>query len=164
MKTKIEQQGLQKIETDFKWMLERYRQVLLNLGEAKLVKHLFNAQGSLQPSIPDDQATTDKLTQALSIAFQLLNLVEENAAVQFRRRLEDQLGLESIRGSWAETFKRWQKAGVTEQQAKECLKEIKIMPVLTAHPTEAKRVSIIELHREFYLLLVKKENSTWSTK
>lgn len=164
MKTNIEQQGLQKIETDFQWLLGRYRQVLLELGENRLVQHLFNSKGGLHPRIPNDQETIDKMTQALSIAFQLLNLVEENAAVQFRRKLEDQIGLSAIRGSWAETFDLWKQANITELQAIKHLKEIRIMPVLTAHPTEAKRVSIIELHREFYLLLVKKENSTWSNK
>lgn len=164
MKTNIEQQGLQKIETDFRWLLQRYRQVLLSLGEEKLVQHLFNEAGTLQPSIPKDQGTIDKMTQALSIAFQLLNLVEENAAVQFRRQLEDHIGLSAIRGSWAETFELWKTNGISDQAAAKCLSEIKIMPVLTAHPTEAKRVSIIELHREFYLLLVKKENTIWSKK
>ncbi len=37
-----------------------------------------------------------------------------------------------------------------------------VIPVLTAHPTEAKRVTVIELHRELYLLLVKKENTSLS--
>jgi phosphoenolpyruvate carboxylase len=38
----------------------------------------------------------------------------------------------------------------------------KVIPVLTAHPTEAKRVTVIEIHRELYLLLVQKENTALS--
>ncbi len=34
--------------------------------------------------------------------------------------------------------------------------------MLTAHPTEAKRLTVLDIHRELYLLLVKKENPTWS--
>ena len=30
--------------------------------------------------------------------------------------------------------------------------------VLTAHPTEAKRTSVLECHREIYLMLVEREN------
>jgi phosphoenolpyruvate carboxylase len=43
-----------------------------------------------------------------------MNLVEENAAVQYRRKLENRTGAASIRGSWAETFKKWQKQGLNE--------------------------------------------------
>jgi phosphoenolpyruvate carboxylase len=34
--------------------------------------------------------------------------------------------------------------------------------LLTAHPTEAKRITVIEIHRELYLLLVQKENTAFS--
>src|SRR6185369_9661886 len=37
---------------------------------------------------------------------------------------------------------------------------IRVQPVLTAHPTEAKRTSVLERHREIYLMLVERENST----
>ena len=42
------------------------------------------------------------------------------------------------------------------------ISEVNVMPVLTAHPTEAKRVSVIEIHRELYLLLVQRENISLS--
>ena len=40
------------------------------------------------------------------------------------------------------------------------LPRILVQPVLTAHPTEAKRAAILERHREIYLLLVERENPT----
>src|SRR5690606_11319141 len=45
----------------------------------------------------------------------------------------------------------------------EIIKNISLTPVLTAHPTEAKRVSILELHREIYLNLIKLENTAFSS-
>ena len=39
---------------------------------------------------------------------------------------------------------------------------IHVQPVLTAHPTEAKRSSVLERHRELYVLLVERENPTRS--
>ncbi|MCA1745460.1 MAG: phosphoenolpyruvate carboxylase, partial [Bacteroidales bacterium] len=104
----------------------------------------------------------DKLVQALSILFQLMNLVEENSAAQYRRKVENRLGASFIRGSWAETFTKWQKQGLSEEDIAAILPNVLVNPVLTAHPTEAKRISILELHRELYLLLVKKENVIWS--
>ena len=35
-------------------------------------------------------------------------------------------------------------------------------PVLTAHPTEAKRPTVLDHHREFYLLLLRRENQMWT--
>ena len=37
---------------------------------------------------------------------------------------------------------------------------IHVQPVLTAHPTEAKRASVLDRHRELYLMLVERENPT----
>jgi len=42
------------------------------------------------------------------------------------------------------------------------ISETQVIPVLTAHPTEAKRITVIEIHRELYLLLVQKENTSLS--
>jgi phosphoenolpyruvate carboxylase len=36
-------------------------------------------------------------------------------------------------------------------------------PVLTAHPTEAKRPVVLALYRQLYLLLVKRENSMYTS-
>jgi len=135
--------------------------VLRGLGEEKVARLLFAINEDEKETIVDTSGE-EKLVQALSIYFQLMNLVSENAAVQFRRKLENRLGADSIRGSWAETFSKWRQSGLSQQQIADILPNIHLMPVLTAHPTEAKRVSILELHRELYLLLVKKENIIWS--
>jgi len=134
---------------------------LRGLGEEKVARLLFAINEDEKETIVDTSGE-EKLVQALSIYFQLMNLVSENAAVQFRRKLENRLGADSIRGSWAETFSKWRQSGLSQQQIADILPNIHLMPVLTAHPTEAKRVSILELHRELYLLLVKKENIIWS--
>ena len=161
IKAETELEGLQKIADDLHAAGKFFDAVLRGLGEEKVARLLFAIN-------EEDRETTagsseeDKLVQALSIYFQLMNLVSENAAVQFRRKLENRLGAGSIRGSWAETFSKWKKRGLTQQQIAGLLPKIHLMPVLTAHPTEAKRVSILELHRELYLLLVKKENIIWS--
>ena len=66
------------------------------------------------------------------------------------------------RGSWGEAFHFWKNSNVTEEDMLNAVSATHVIPVLTAHPTEAKRVTVIELHRELYLLLVKKENTSLS--
>ncbi len=161
LKQQIESDGLQKISKDLSTVTLYLREVLKDLKEDALVKLLL-VVNELDKADTIGKIPDEKLVQVLSILFQLMNLVEENAATQYRRKLENRLGASYIRGSWAETFTKWQKQGLNEKQIAELLTKVHIMPVLTAHPTEAKRTSILELHRELYLLLVKKENVIWS--
>lgn len=162
IKQKIGAEGFQKIGNDLHAAGQFFREMLQDLHEDDLATTLFALyKGEIQQPIADENSEA-KLVQALGIHFQLMNLVEENAAVQFRRKVENRLGAAHIRGSWAETFSKWQSRGLTEEQMANILRQVHVMPVLTAHPTEAKRVSILELHRELYLLLAKKENAIWS--
>lgn len=159
----IKKNELQKTREDLHALVSLFKQVLSDHDEEAVAATLTLLEDSIaqnkhiESDIPDE-----KLIQALSILFQVMNLVEENSGVQSRRKLENQLGPSGVRGSWGETFDHWISKGVTENQIAELLPTIRIMPVLTAHPTEAKRISILELHRELYLLLVKKENKVWS--
>ncbi|TVR65184.1 MAG: phosphoenolpyruvate carboxylase [Gemmatimonadales bacterium] len=102
------------------------------------------------------------LSKAASIYFQLITIVEENAAVQLRRRLEDEHGLARISGLWAKTLEGLKAAGLTEEEIASRLREIRIEPVLTAHPTESKRSTMIDQLRTIYLLMVKRENRIWT--
>jgi len=146
---------LEYIISAFKETLERIHKknasVLLDLKKKKeLENDFFNKT--------DD----DTIIQVYGIYFQLMNLIEENAATQFRRRKEDKEGVASLRGSWGETLKEWKEKGVDSEKMKEIFSQTEVIPVLTAHPTESKRVTIIELQREFYLLLVLNEISFYT--
>lgn len=137
-----------------------FRQVLENLGEEELTEMLLLLQQGKKPVRLSNPS--EKHIQVLSIYLQFMNLVEENASVQFRRKIVDQNGMDAIRGSWSETFGRWAKQGLSQEQMVLLIGKTTLMPVLTAHPTEAKRVSILDLHRDLYLKLVTLENPTFS--
>ncbi|MBW3466453.1 phosphoenolpyruvate carboxylase [Arthrospiribacter ruber] len=153
----------EKISSDMDFLKKCFQKVLSDLGEQQLADILDNALDN-ESILKMGTDLEEKHIQVLSIYLQLMNLVEENAAVQFRRKLEEEYGMEAIRGSWSETFSRQKKLGLTESQILHVIREIKLSPVLTAHPTEAKRISIIELHRDLYLQLVKLENSSFTPK
>jgi phosphoenolpyruvate carboxylase len=160
-KEQLDSQSLSKIKDDFIYLIETFSEMLVSVGEDGLAKTLPWINEN--PSLADTKGIPDqKIIQALSIGFQLLNLVEENNATHYRRKSEFFRGPESIRGSWAETLSFLRNEGYSESEIGETLKKLNVMPVLTAHPTEAKRVTVLEIQRELYRLLVKRENPNWS--
>jgi len=161
IKKTIEAKGIQKTKDDLNFVMSCYKEMLDDLYENDIA-HLIQQSNYDKIAQKSKEVSDEKLIQALSIYFQLTNLVEENSATQFRRNLENEIDVSAIRGSWGETFKIWKEEGISETEMLDVLSTLNVMPVLTAHPTEAKRVSVLELHRELYLLLVKNENNIWT--
>ena len=58
-------------------------------------------------------------------------------------------------------FKEAKASGYGEEEILRTIGKMHVEPVLTAHPTEAKRATVLE-HRELYLLLVQRENAMWT--
>jgi len=155
----LDRQGLEKIKVDLDYMVTLFREMLASIGEKELADGLFMHGMTVSK---EKDPSNEKLVQAIGICFELLNLVEENAATQYRRKAETEFGIESTRGSWGETLHKWKAEGVDPARIVKKLQEVRVVPVLTAHPTEAKRLTVLDIHRELYLLLVKRENPKWS--
>src|SRR5438045_3630275 len=82
-------------------------------------------------------AQADQVAHAFSLFFQLVNLCEERARV---RHLESQpQPAQSLRA----VFQELRKAKVSSSKLQRCLDSLEIQPVLTAHPTEAKRRTVL---------------------
>ena len=158
-KEKLELEGLNKIQHDFAYLRTVFKEMLVSFGEDELANAIPFGN---EVKISIDERGNEKLIQAIGICFQLLNSAEENAATQYRRKAETNFSLESTRGSWGETLAKWKKDGICEDSILGKLKSIRVTLVLTAHPTEAKRLTVLDIHRDIYLLLVKKENQVWS--
>jgi phosphoenolpyruvate carboxylase len=105
---------------------------------------------------------TQKHLQIYSTCFQLLNIVEVNGAVQNRRLIEDQKSPAEINGLWSYNLHLLKNNGFSAEQIAEYLPQINVEPVLTAHPTEAKRTIMLEHLRNLYLLVVKRENKIYT--
>lgn len=143
---------VEKIETDSRFLTASLREVLEELGLPALAQALESPP----------QQTDREVVRLYAAYFQLLNLVEENATAQYRRRLEAQHGMARISGLWAKSLLKLKNEGFTEGQIAELLPHIQIEPVLTAHPTESKRTTTLGHLRALYLLLVKRENQVWT--
>lgn len=148
-----------KVQNDLEYLLECVKEIFTEMEENKLVQFISFLEGKTSP--PDD-LELERTVQLLSLYFQLLNMVEENSAAQFRRKMETEKGFTQITGLWGEKLSDLVNKGFNGEQIAGIFPEIQVEPVLTAHPTEAKRATILEQHRELYLLLVKKENTIWT--
>ncbi|BBU60527.1 phosphoenolpyruvate carboxylase [Methylosinus sp. C49] len=100
--------------------------------------------------------------QAQGIWFQLLSIAEQASAMRRRRTIERAKGRDELLGSFAHVLADAAKAGVTADEIRAQLKSLRIRPVITAHPTEAKRVTVLEKNRKIYLLLKDLESSRWT--
>ena len=100
--------------------------------------------------------------QARGIWFQLLNILEQNATVRRHRDIETSLGADCNDGTFMYLFARARKQGIDADAVRTLLAEARIQPVITAHPTEAKRITILQIHRRIYLLLKQLELTRWT--
>ena len=159
-----EEQSADKVKNDLLFIMQCFKEVLIELKEDELAESLPWLDDEANTYTPNKIESSSPLrrSQALSISFQLLNMVEENASTQFRRTVEIERGIHFIVGSWGEHIKRLRKLGLDGIEIAKIFPEIKVQPVLTAHPTEAKRATVLDQHRELYLLLVKRENQIWT--
>ncbi len=148
----------EKIDRDQHFLVECFAEMLHSLGEQSIA----NQMPWIGNALPQGEDTPERLAQAYSVGFQLLNMVEENASAQHRRATEEVEGLDHVSGLWGQIFHQLRDAGLTSAQIAEQLADIRVEPVLTAHPTEAKRASVLEHHRALYLLLLKRENQMWT--
>lgn len=117
---------------------------------------LLSGKGGDLSSSPDVTACL----QALNIWFQLLKIIDENVATRARRMVETDEGPAAVEGSYARVV------GTSVPMEPEAfwrnVQGLCVGPTLTAHPTEAKRVTVLEIHRRIYRGLVALEARRWT--
>jgi len=152
------QERLGKPYQDLEFLLKCLEEILLENGEDELAKWIpwINEPVELKPEL-----FTAKHIQLYSMVFHLLNIAEENGAVQARRQKENEHPA-GVKGLWAQNLSILKEQGVPANRIAESLKDVKVQSVFTAHPTEAKRITVLEHHRDLYLLVVKLENKMFS--
>ncbi|MBI1289881.1 phosphoenolpyruvate carboxylase [bacterium] len=150
-----------KIDEDYRFLLECFREVLQELHNPELAD-LVPIPGEDTAPLGGAPVDSDREMHALSIVFQLLNLVEENASAQARRIRESNEGILREPGLWGQNLRQLLQGGETGASIAAMLRQIHVEPVLTAHPTEAKRPTVLQIHRAIYLVLVQLENNMWT--
>jgi phosphoenolpyruvate carboxylase len=154
-RTELLREGFAKWTSDFDYVRELFCQMLEEEGDVELAAFL---RACFEGGKPYAGSLSLRHCQALSIIFQLLDIVEENTANQVRRRSEDPRRQESEPGLWLYNLGALRQRGFGEPAVRQALERSSVEPVLTAHPTEAKRATVLEHHRAIYLLLIEREN------
>ncbi len=154
----LRERGFRLLEDDLKFLMTAFAAVLRRMGEHGLADKLPWLGQTQEVGAEPNRA----LGQALSIAFQLLNIVEERAASQVRRLREKERGAESEPGMWPDNLRQMKSLGISEAELLTVLRDVCVEPVLTAHPTEAKRESVRDLHLEIYALMNRHENKDYT--
>jgi phosphoenolpyruvate carboxylase len=144
-------EGFELIDETLSFLVDCLGDALKSLGEESLIPYL-----PWSGTVPENHPP-DGTQQLYSIGFQLLNMVEERVAAAIRREREKVLGAGSIRGLWPRALRDMTSLGLGPKEILAVLADVDVQPVLTAHPTEAKRASVRERHRALYEELVRNE-------
>jgi len=153
------QEKIGKVYHDLEYLLICLKEVMIESGENELAGDIPWISGNTDFG---DKKFSEKHLQLYSTCFQLLNIVEVNGAVQSRRKTEGGISPDKITGLWSYNIELLKENGFRAEEIAAQLSKIHVEPVLTAHPTEAKRTVMLEHLRNLYLLVVKRENTMYN--
>ena len=146
-----------------------YEDELVNLLYEQLLSVIRTRQSDIEQILEGQQDIRSGSNQQIlyiletyGIWFQLLSIAEQNAMVQQRRQIEKEYSRDRVPGTFAYTFFSAEQHGISADEIQKILDKSFICPVITAHPTEAKRVTVLEIHRRIYILLKQLELPRWT--
>lgn len=151
---KLVESGLAQVEEEHEFLIDAFTDVLVGMGEKEAARAVANDTDEMS-----DAQLSDQTVQAISFSFQLLNLAEEHVANSIRRTRESTLGTSAEPGHWGHYFKRLKDEDFSANEVRSKIAELQVEPVFTKHPTEAKRWSVLQLHREVVRILRHRETA-----
>ncbi|MCP1659090.1 phosphoenolpyruvate carboxylase [Neisseria perflava] len=124
------------------------------------VKQLADADDSgaiIEKILPQlDEQQTHDLTLACGLFAQILNIAED-VHHERRRQAHEDAGSNAAEGSLAETIRKLRAAHIDDSAVQKQLDATNVTAVLTAHPTEVQRQSVLSFNRRIRALLPQRE-------
>src|SRR5215469_7453816 len=150
-RTLVEQAG----ETLFKTVEQLRRLLIQSRGNSGEGPHVFNEEMRQAQEIVHQLEIRDayRVTKAFAIYFELTNLAETNHRKRRRRAGKIHSDHAPLAGSFRGTLLRMRDSGIDVEQALEALRQVKVVPVFTAHPTEVARRTVLQKRRRISQLL-----------
>ncbi|MEN8725190.1 MAG: phosphoenolpyruvate carboxylase [Lentimonas sp.] len=145
-------QGLKQVEEEHNFLIEAFTDVLQSMDQSNAAALIKGRLKKVSPNNLDDAGV-----QAISFYFQLLNLAEEHVANSMRRTREAKVGITAEPGHWGHYLNRLKQARIKPTEVRKQISDLWVEPVFTKHPTEAKRWSVLGIHREIVRLLRHRE-------
>ncbi len=142
----VEQEGQELLDDE-----ERVRALARAAREGGSREELGEAVGELAI---DRRAS---VLRAFALFFQLANIAEQHHRIRRRREYENEGRVPNE--SLAETFAALDASGVGAGELSEAAARLAVELVLTAHPTEATRRSVLEAHRRIAALLAQLDDA-----
>jgi len=138
-------------------MVEKIREMSKSLRmnkDAKLFEEFQTTIKSLDPDI------RHQVIRAFAIYFQLVNIAEQNHRIRRKRDYERSTG-ESIQpGSIESSVLDLKYKDIPVEEVREMLEDISLELVMTAHPTEATRRAVLDIHKRIAYEVMELDNPT----
>jgi len=128
-------------------VIERLRKGYITLHEEpdkRLAERLRRLIEGLNPDV------LTHLIRTYTIYFKLVGIAEEGFQHRVRRRIAGS-DAELWSGSFTRTLQEMRDQDISPQEVQDILDEARYLPVFTAHPTEAKRRTVMQLLRRIFV-------------
>lgn len=121
------------------------------------------------PDLDEIKAQVDELgpreaarvARAFTLFFLLINTAEQVHRVRLRlQRERSRADMGSPKGSIADAFETLKEQGKSAEQVRRALRKVRIRPVLTAHPTEATRRTVLSLQSRVAEALLARDDAS----
>ncbi|TJY42927.1 phosphoenolpyruvate carboxylase [Cohnella pontilimi] len=120
----------------------------------ELYHEFVNTIRTLQPEI------RHQVIRAFAIYFQLVNIAEQNHRIRRKRDYERSAGEEVQPGSIESVVQDLKGKNLPVEEIRDMLGEISLELVMTAHPTEATRRAVLDIHKRIANQMMELDNPT----
>ena len=126
----------------------------------KLLSTSDDSAALIEKVLPQlDEQQTHDLTLACGLFAQILNIAED-VHHERRRQIHEEAGHNSAEGSLTETVRKLKAGKVNGKSVQQQLDNTVVTAVLTAHPTEVQRQTVLSFNRRIRALLPQRERCT----
>lgn len=105
-------------------------------------------------------ATRHQVIRAFAIYFQLVNIAEQNHRIRRKRDYERSTGEQVQPGSIENAIQVLKDRGTAVEHVKAIMEDISLELVMTAHPTEATRRAVLDIHQRIAFEMMELDDPT----